>query len=299
MVLHLNIYSIHPLISLLFLISDWLNILLSLQSIDWVATLEPTPPSSCFYYFIDTVYHKCMYHVPNKNPSKTNISKFHRERKDLMRKRTQLRKMSSTKSITPLIKIEQAICDSHFKEKLNEKSIAVAKIKSDPIFFFRYAKKISICMSDIGPIKNPHTQLLVNERLEICSLLLDQFNSLFTSPITNMIVHDPVSFFPCQSLNPDECLTHIEITEQIIIDSIQELSSTSAAGPDGVPSSLLLKCAAELAPALKLMFSQSLTHGFIPSSLKRAAITQDFKSGTKTSPSNYRPISLTYTIIKV
>ena len=55
-----------------------------------------------------------------------------------------------------------------------------------------------------------------------------------------MIVHDPVSFFSCQSLNPDECLTDIEITEPIIINSIQELSSTSAAGPDGVPSSLLL-----------------------------------------------------------
>ena len=138
--------------------------------------------------------------------------------------------MSSTKSITQLIKIEQAICDSHFKEKLNEESIAVAKIKSDPNFFFRYAKKFSICKSDIGPIKKKHTQLLGNERLEICSLLLDQFNSVFTSPITNMIVHDPVSFFSCQSLNPDECLTDIEITEQIIIDSIQELSSTSAAG---------------------------------------------------------------------
>ena len=62
---------------------------------------------------------------------------------------------------------------------------------------------------------------------------------------------------------------------------------------------LLLKCAAELAPALKVMFSQSLTHGFIPSSLKRAAITPVFKSDTKTSPSNYRPISLTSTIINV
>ena len=168
-----------------------------------------------------------------------------------MRKRTKLRKMSSTKSITQLIKIEQAICDSHLKEKLNEESIAVAKIKSDPKFFFRYAKKNSICKSDIGPIKNPHTQLLVNERLEICSLLLDQFNSVFTSPITNMIVNDPVSFFSCQSLNPDKCLTDIEITEQIIIYSIQELSSTSAAGPDGVPPSLLLKCAAELSQPLR------------------------------------------------
>ena len=84
-----------------------------------------------------------------------------------------------------------------------------------------------------------------------------------------------------------------------IIDYIQELSSISAVGQDGVLSSLLLKCAAVLAPALKLMFSLSLTHGFIPSSLKRAAITPAFKSCTKTSPSNYRPISLTSTIIKV
>ena len=47
------------------------------------------------------------------------------------------------------------------------------------------------------------------------------------------------------------------------------------------------------------MFSHSLTHGFIPPSLKRAAITPVFKSGNKTSPCNYRPISLTSTIIKV
>ena len=113
-------------------------------------------------------------------------------------------------------------------------------------------------MSDIRPIKNTHTQLLVNERLEICSLLLDQFKSVFTSPITNMIVRGQVSFLSCQSLNPDECLTEIEISEQ--------------------------------APALKLMFSQSLN---------QSTITPVFKSGTKSSPSNYRPISLTSTIIKV
>ena len=149
------------------------------------------------------------------------------------------------------------------------------KFKVIPIFSSDMLKKIVSVRVILG-LSKKHTQLLVNKRLEICSLLLDQFNNVFTSPITNMIVHDPVSFFSCQSLNPDECLTDIEITEQIIIDSIQELSSTSAAGPDGVPSSLLLKCAAELAPALKVMFSQSLTHGFIPSSLKRAAITPIF-----------------------
>ena len=58
-----------------------------------------------------------------------------------MCKCTKLRKTNSTKTISQLIKIEQAICDSHLKEKLNEESIGVAKIKSSPNDFFRYVKK--------------------------------------------------------------------------------------------------------------------------------------------------------------
>ena len=57
---------------------------------------------------------------------------------------------------------------------------------------------------------------------------------------------------------------------------IDELSSTSAAGPNGIPSLLLINCAAELAPTLKLLFTQSLMHGFIPASLKRAFNSQKF-----------------------
>ena len=83
------------------------------------------------------------------------------------------------------------------------------KLKVIPIFSLDMLKNLVSVRVILGLSKKTHTQLLVNERLEICSLLLDQFNSVFTSPITNMIVHDPVSFFSCQSLNPDECLTDI------------------------------------------------------------------------------------------
>ena len=117
--------------------------LLALQSIDWAITLELIPPPSSFDSFIDILYHKCVHHVPPRNPSKTKTSKFHRERNILMRKRTYLRKMSSTRYNTKLIKIEQAICDSHLKEKLNEEFIAEDKIKIETHFFFiDYAKKI-------------------------------------------------------------------------------------------------------------------------------------------------------------
>ena len=57
--------------------------------------------------------------------------------------------------------------------------------------------------------------------------------TVFTSSKPEMIVQDPVFFFPCQLIIPfDDYLTDIEIDETIIIDAINELSSTSAAGPD-------------------------------------------------------------------
>ena len=133
----------------------------------------------------------------------------------------------------------------------------------------------------------------------MCSLLVDQFNSVLRPhPKPEMIVHDPVSFFSCQPIiHSDDYLTDID--EAIIIDAINELSSISAAGPDAIPHLRLINCTAELAPVLKLLFTQFLMHGFIPASFKRAAIIPVSKSGIKTSPSNYRPISLTSTIIKV
>ena len=103
------------------------------------------------------------------------------------------------------------------------------------------------------------------------------------------------------TLTQKMCLTDIELNEDIIIEAIHELSPNSAAGPDCVPSSLLTNCATELAPVLLLIFSHSLSlsHGVIPDSWKRAAVIPIHKSGDKTVPSNYRPISLTSVICKV
>ena len=109
-------------------------------------------------------------------------------------------------------------------------------------------------------------------------------------------------FFSCQSIPIGaeiNYLSDIDFSESIIVESIKELSSNSAAGPDGFPSSLLINCSDILAPALKLMFSQSLTQGIFPSALKRAVIIPIFKSGDKSIPGNYRPISLTSCIGKV
>ena len=100
-----------------------------------------------------------------------------------------------------------------------------------------------MCASEIGPLYDKKRNLLTSDKLEMCAILLEQFNSVFTNPLPKKQVIDPDVFFSVESIayQDDELfLTDITITESSIIDYIRELSSNSAAGPDGIPSSLLL-----------------------------------------------------------
>ena len=92
------------------------------------------------------------------------------------------------------------------------------------------------------------------------------------------------SMQPSMSYTTDLYLTDIVLSEKNII---------------GLPSSLLVNCATELAPFLLIIFTHSLSSGVVPPSFKLAAITPVFKSGDRSVTSNYRPISLTSVISKV
>ena len=103
-----------------------------------------------------------------------------------------------------LVMFQRQLCDSHLDEKLFEENATVTKIQENPNYFFRYAKKFSICKTDIGPLINSSTNSLSNDKHEMCRLLVDQFTGVFTIPDPHQIVTDPVSFFahePITSIN--------------------------------------------------------------------------------------------------
>ena len=148
---------------------------------------------------------------------------------------------------------------------------------------------------------NPVTETLTDDKQAMCELLLDHFNSVFTTSNSNKIVNDPITFFSIEELTNDQLplLTDINFSESLISEAIKELSANSAAGPDDPPASLLINCCAELTPILAILFKESFTKGVIPMLFKRAAIVPIFKSGDETQASNYRPISLTSVVCKV
>ena len=62
--------------------------------------------------------------------------------------------------------LEKQLCDSHLDENRFEENAEVTKIKEDPNYFFRYAKKFSICENGIGPLINRDTNSLSNNKHE-------------------------------------------------------------------------------------------------------------------------------------
>ena len=111
------------------------------------------------------------------------ISMFHRKILIFMRKRRKLVKShkSDGDKNAQILHLEELICDSHTQENLHDEEIAVTKIKTDPNYFFRYAKKHSICLNEIGPLMG-HNKTLTSDKYEMCCSLLYQFNSVFTKP---------------------------------------------------------------------------------------------------------------------
>ena len=84
-----------------------------------------------------------------------------------------------------------------------------------------------------------------------------------------------------------------------IYETMLTLPSNSAAGPDGVPSVLLIKCVNSIKKPLSLFWNNCLQNVVTPLPLKTGHIVPIFKNGDQGSPSNYRPVALTSHLTKI
>ncbi len=283
--------------------TDWNMVRLSLQTINWHAKLEGLSVDNCLEFINESITQICYQYSKSKSKNSKGISKFHKHRKTLMRQRCRTRKKmkscdtdSKIRYQSAIKSIEQQICDSHAEEKSQEESRAAELIKSNSNYFFKYAKKYSHSKSSIGPLMDADGTL-TNDVPKMCNLLLEQYNSVFSTPTCDKTIDNPYSFF--KDHKPEGSMLDIELNVTVICDAIKEMNSNSAAGPDSIPAVLYKECSNELAVPLNILFSMSIEQGVIPKALKSSVIVPVFKGGDRSQPSSYRPISLTPIVMKI
>ena len=84
-----------------------------------------------------------------------------------------------------------------------------------------------------------------------------------------------------------------------VLEKLLKLREDSSPGPDGIHPILLKSCARTLAEPLFVIFQASFESGMVPADWKTALVTPVFKKGSRSDPSNYRPISLTSVCCKL
>jgi hypothetical protein len=77
-----------------------------------------------------------------------------------------------------------------------------------------------------------------------------------------------------------------------VVDAINKLKSKKSSGPDGIPPYIIKGCGEILAQPICHIFNVAIRTCTFPDALKIARVTPIFKSGSKESVENYRPISL-------
>lgn len=93
---------------------------------------------------------------------------------------------------------------------------------------------------------------------------------------------------------------NIRFRNRNILPILTILNIHKSAGPDGIPPIVLNRCARTLVGPLRRLFQMSFSSGVFPEIWKSANITPiSKKGGSRSDPTNYRPISVTSILSKV
>jgi hypothetical protein len=127
--------------------------------------------------------------------------------------------------------------------------------------------------------------------LEKCEIFCNSFNDNYCSSVNPIV--PPV--FP----RTKEKHLNIDFSAHRVYEYLKNVPSKTSLSDEKIPQLVLKKCALTLALPLSIIFRDSYDSGVIPKEWKRSVIVPVFKKGSKSSPKNYRPISLTSTICRV
>ena len=103
-----------------------------------------------------------------------------------------------------------------------------------------------------------------------------------TSQLQHCQSYQPTAYQPVTIAEPQRVIpwqTDMDITKQMVLETLQSLKPSKSPGPDGLHPKVLLEIAAQIANPLCIMFRASLQTGLITDTWKLAHVTPIYKKG--------------------
>jgi len=143
----------------------------------------------------------------------------------------------------------------------------------------------------IPPLDKPDGSVAASSQ-EKAELLASYFSEKMTVP-------EPAVPPPRLSPQTRSRLYNVSISVQEVKKELKSLDVTKAVGPDRISPHTLVNCVDQLATPLAALFQACMAQKIWPKIWKTANVVAIHKKMSKTSPTNYRPISLLSIVAKV
>ena len=288
---------------------DWPTINASLKKIDWLQLLSLCQTDEEFpELFRLTFLQICLLYTPKKpavtgeyKPASTRTCRILTRKKRKLK--TRLKAMegnphcaATRKKITEELYIMELSIRDKINGDLEDKELeAVKRVKSNPKYFYTYAKQFLTRRSEIKLLMDEEKQP-IHDKKGIADLLQRQYTSVFSDPL------DPRKAPP--SFTAPHCsfpMTDMDLNfdKEDVIKAIDGVKAHAASGPDEIPIRALKECKLNVAEPIYLIWKKSILCGTVPACYKESVITPIHKKDSKVHAKNYRPVSLTSHIIKI
>lgn len=174
---------------------------------------------------------------------------------------------------------------NYFKHKqIEHEKHLVRNLKTLPKLFHQYIRNKKVGVPSVGPLRLDSGELTSD-----CTQMSNIFATNFCSVYTTHVSTTPS---PHQVFEGELDQDTINLTLEKVSNKLKALDPNTSMGPDGVHPNLLKSCPSLSFP-IYLIYQKSLATSQLPKEWKRSNIVPIFKKGSRYSPLNYRPISLT------